>query len=713
MERMRQKMALMTSLRKPNEWNCDAGGMGDELRTTQSRPLSATGKGKGPRVATSSSSQLRDSTFKNANILLDKPLEEESSEDPINMFSSSPNRSPERLASSTSAPIKRQQAPKSNTSTKPMTSSAGVGKKAQPKPRATTALKSRHRSVSDENEPVQGPSSSLSSSTSAATRPFPMALTNTKAPIESKKKKDFPMVLVKKTKPGLNPPAGKATPAGPMEPRTTRSKSTAKQLPMPFPMELTTDSSLPDAGAAVMPVTQPTASAFPMQLPSRAATTVNSIPPNIKSVVTELSKKDDLGNALTAAPKPFPMNLTLQKPAPAEARGKKRESPKSKAQADRERTAKKSRLEDGKSKPAVDEDDEGMPTGSLGRSMHLNSSQSSSSSGPESGQRQLCPFCDEPWPERPSKRLTALLDQVKLHAWKDPRYSNPDGFSAPMEVFVTLCTLHRSESSHIPEGIAEGWPTKIDFGGIPARLGQKKHALKKIVDDPSLSPFFQAAKNDILEKGARVAASAFGQYETFERCQPGYYGERGMVVIQHALDSMFADVTMSCCEPLSVDDFIRQTLVPEAALLLIGEDLRLSRADALAVLLKSRKYGVAQFPDRDVGDTQWQDVSMSPIHERTSPPISKVLPQHSASSPLGVTNTSKPNKRMIKPSNTDWTYNMKSDAGLSSELGDEPVVASVAKHVEVMPRSAGYKGRNQDSWLLSSSDAEDAESDEE
>jgi len=43
--------------------------------------------------------------------------------------------------------------------------------------------------------------------------------------------------------------------------------------------------------------------------------------------------------------------------------------------------------------------------------------------------------------------------------------------------------------------------------------------------------------------------------------------------------------------PLGPDDFIRRVLVPEAATLLIEEDMGITRPEALLVIKESREYG--------------------------------------------------------------------------------------------------------------------------
>ncbi|KAF8324247.1 RTC4-like domain-containing protein [Cantharellus anzutake] len=215
----------------------------------------------------------------------------------------------------------------------------------------------------------------------------------------------------------------------------------------------------------------------------------------------------------------------------------------------------------------------------------------------------ICPFCDEPWPSDPSAELTNLLARARRKAWPHKRYTNPEGLKAPLEAIIDLCNTHRSEASIIPEGIAKGWPSEIDFDAIPNRLWKLKPALQKLIDFPSGWHFFDIAKKDIQQFGAAATNSTRGQFSTFSRTQPGYYGERGLVRIANGLHDLFPGLsTRPSFAPLDVENFLLRVLIPETARLLIMEDLDLDEADALSVLRESQKYGVAKFPDRGEED---------------------------------------------------------------------------------------------------------------
>lgn len=96
------------------------------------------------------------------------------------------------------------------------------------------------------------------------------------------------------------------------------------------------------------------------------------------------------------------------------------------------------------------------------------------------------------------------------------------------------------------------------------------------------------------------------------------YGEQGMVVIHRALQNMFPNIPPSTCAPLEPSDFILRVLVPEAARILIAQDMGVGHKEAFEILLASRKYGLSKFPDREsaadfAGNASVVDVDAIPI----------------------------------------------------------------------------------------------------
>ncbi|EJD43108.1 hypothetical protein AURDEDRAFT_25289, partial [Auricularia subglabra TFB-10046 SS5] len=101
--------------------------------------------------------------------------------------------------------------------------------------------------------------------------------------------------------------------------------------------------------------------------------------------------------------------------------------------------------------------------------------------------------------------------------------------------------------------------------------------------------------------GSRVAESAMGQYSTFQATQPGYYGERGTVVIMQTLLALYPPYVMQRARerfvPLTILTFKLSVPVPELALALIMENGPSTRPEALKIMRKSSPYGSLMFPN--------------------------------------------------------------------------------------------------------------------
>lgn len=82
------------------------------------------------------------------------------------------------------------------------------------------------------------------------------------------------------------------------------------------------------------------------------------------------------------------------------------------------------------------------------------------------------------------------------------------------------------------------------------------------------------------------------------------YGERGYVKIYGIMRVLFPDLPADLYSDwrLHPESFVSRILVPEAARLLIKDDLGLSDEGALDVLLRSRAFGIALHPDVDSED---------------------------------------------------------------------------------------------------------------
>lgn len=247
---------------------------------------------------------------------------------------------------------------------------------------------------------------------------------------------------------------------------------------------------------------------------------------------------------------------------------------------------------------------------------------------PDIDPNSICPFCDEPLPKKPSKKLTDLIQHLikRPHAEKRPTPQNPQGISLPFFETASCCKMHSDERDLIPYGISQGWPTDIDFSKLPKRIKSYRSVLNQIIKREKKSRFLDQAMETWSVQGAVRIRNVVNEFENFEVEQPGYYGYRGHELIYNTLSRLFrleeADI-----EPLSPDYLIRRVLLPEVSLRLIADDLGLPYDDEKVIntLEESRSFGSALFP---MGESYLESESESgddiPIERRTRSPPKKV-----------------------------------------------------------------------------------------
>lgn len=127
-----------------------------------------------------------------------------------------------------------------------------------------------------------------------------------------------------------------------------------------------------------------------------------------------------------------------------------------------------------------------------------------------------CPFCCEPWPKRPSHRLT-----LEMQPWLDQINSVGLHSIEPTEV-VPICKLHESEKNVIPEGKLRGWPTVLDVDELEKRIQQvsvEEH-LHNVIRNPGSSHHFITLKK-AFEMNGNKAMSGEMAFEQLERERAG------------------------------------------------------------------------------------------------------------------------------------------------------------------------------------------------
>ncbi|KAG1776575.1 RTC4-like domain-containing protein [Suillus placidus] len=233
----------------------------------------------------------------------------------------------------------------------------------------------------------------------------------------------------------------------------------------------------------------------------------------------------------------------------------------------------------------------------------------------------VCPYCDEPLPRNPTPQLKNLLATAKRKSYPDPRPRNSRGLKAPLGIYISACQRHHFETHSLPEAMEKGWPQSIDFKKVPKRVERMKGALEAIITDTDIysdnedsvdddargprarSDFWREIKKQIKKQGSRTVTGVKGQFASFEKTQPGYYGELGLLIIHQTLYNLFpfSSFEPSSIAPLTPAEFIQLVLIPEAAVGLIMQDLHLDRDEAIVTLRESSQYGVAMFPDTGCG----------------------------------------------------------------------------------------------------------------
>ncbi|KAG1739723.1 RTC4-like domain-containing protein [Suillus lakei] len=239
----------------------------------------------------------------------------------------------------------------------------------------------------------------------------------------------------------------------------------------------------------------------------------------------------------------------------------------------------------------------------------------------------MCPYCDEPLPLNPTPQMENLLITAKQKSHADSRPGNPRGLKAPLGIYISVCQQHHFETHSLPEAIEKGWPKSIDFKKVPKRVESMKSTLEDIItdadrccddedsaDDSTRGPrarsvFWRELKKEIKKQGCRAVTGVKGQIAMFEKTQPGYYGELGLLIIHQTLYNLFpfSSFDTSSIAPLTPADFVQLVLVPEAAVGLIMQDLHIERDEAIITLRESSQYGVGMFPDAGFGSATADD----------------------------------------------------------------------------------------------------------
>ncbi|KAF5378360.1 hypothetical protein D9615_008754 [Tricholomella constricta] len=213
----------------------------------------------------------------------------------------------------------------------------------------------------------------------------------------------------------------------------------------------------------------------------------------------------------------------------------------------------------------------------------------------------LCPFCDRQLPDNPTPGLLRQRASLEKQSRLDPMPNNRFHRSTEsFTIFVDFCQRHTFEHKQLPRAQQAGWPVSPIFATLFDHVVAHYPALTKVLTDTK-NTFFSDAKQFYRKTAARMQGAS-SQYSSarFTQFGAGYYGERGYQIIFTALQHRFSfSIDKAHIHPLSQDTFLREILVPEAAVLIIQEDLHLSHFQAIETLRASHTFGNTMHPIDD------------------------------------------------------------------------------------------------------------------
>ncbi|KAF2869549.1 RTC4-like domain-containing protein [Massariosphaeria phaeospora] len=143
---------------------------------------------------------------------------------------------------------------------------------------------------------------------------------------------------------------------------------------------------------------------------------------------------------------------------------------------------------------------------------------------------------------------------------------------------TAFCKQHHQRSA-AAEYAKQGYP-RIDWAALPARIAAKKPQLTAILRDTAPEPStFRLAHAAAVRSGRELKVRAMLADDSILRSSTGYYGARGFRVMMEVMTGQLRDVLAQCQRDDEVVGrygfaaFMREVLVPELTLLLVGEDL--------------------------------------------------------------------------------------------------------------------------------------------
>ena len=130
-----------------------------------------------------------------------------------------------------------------------------------------------------------------------------------------------------------------------------------------------------------------------------------------------------------------------------------------------------------------------------------------------------------PTAQERTPQLTRLLAAAERRSKPAPRPGYPNARRAPVSVHGAVCERHDFEMKELPLARARGWPTNIAWDALRGRIERLQPELGKLImgdeEARSRSVFWRSVEEDVRKSGSRAVAGVKGQFESFDKVQPG------------------------------------------------------------------------------------------------------------------------------------------------------------------------------------------------
>ncbi|KAI5862211.1 hypothetical protein GGS23DRAFT_111532 [Durotheca rogersii] len=160
---------------------------------------------------------------------------------------------------------------------------------------------------------------------------------------------------------------------------------------------------------------------------------------------------------------------------------------------------------------------------------------------------------------------------------------------------AAFCRLHKRKTA-LRSRAEKGYP-KIDWGALNSRLGSHHDFLKDVLEGTRPSHYGNLLRRNVESGKNRTLL------RTEDSLTPGYYGPRGLrVMTEYIMRALSSTVRKRAVEDRLVSargytGYVQAVLVPELAVRLIMEDMKVGEGEARAIMQDSIEFGELLYED--------------------------------------------------------------------------------------------------------------------